>query len=226
MAKVAAAKAKSAHARTLPPALPPTAPVASTPAPEPKKPEPRRKAVLNTPVSSDVKKTAHSVLAAVSGSDEDLAVDRMAVMELVRTHAKDANALAILEPHMPEIIDTVIQGAKVRGNPGFNDRMTVFRMLGLPWTQTSSTKQEATQNEDGFANRLVRAVSRVEGKVRHATVTVDVSYGDDVRQPADLDGVVHEMGDPVRGQEGRPKEGGAGRGSLDAASTAVVARRP
>jgi hypothetical protein len=109
-------------------------------------------------------------------------------MALFETHAKDSAVLELLRPALPALLDTIIAGALIRGTQGFQDRMTVFRMLGLPWTQTASTKHDLAQSDDAFANRLVRAVSRVEGKVRHATVTVDVSYEDEDRQPATIEG--------------------------------------
>jgi hypothetical protein len=134
------------------------------------------------------KATAAAIIKRALATDAETPLDRDALMALFETHAKDSAVLELLRPALPALLDTIIAGALIRGTQGFQDRMTVFRMLGLPWTQTASTKHDLAQSDDAFANRLVRAVSRVEGKVRHATVTVDVSYEDEDRQPATIEG--------------------------------------
>jgi hypothetical protein len=121
--------------------------------------------------------------------------DAQAALALFETHAKDTAALDLLRPVLPAVLDTIVAGALVRGTSGFQDRMTLFRMLGVPWTQTSSSKQDRAQGDDGFANRMVRAISRVEGRVRHARVTVDVAYDDDGGQPPTIEGEVSRPGD-------------------------------
>ena len=116
----------------------------------------------------------------------DGALDTQAALALFETHAKDTAALDLLRPALPALLETIVAGALVRGTQGFQDRMTLFRMLRVPWTPTMTDRSDAKQADDGFSNRLVRAVNRVEGRLRHATLTVGMTYG----RPPMLEGVL------------------------------------
>jgi hypothetical protein len=54
---------------------------------------------------------------------------------------------------------------------------------------------DARQTDEGFSNRMVKALTRVEGRLRHATVTLDVSYEDDARRPATIEGELASSSD-------------------------------
>jgi hypothetical protein len=201
MARVRAAKAR---ARSHPP-------VAPTPlqqdAPQPPQQTPAStavKALDPKPVAVAAgKATAAALIRQALAREAEGALDADGALALFETHAKDTAALELLRPALPALLDTIVSGAMVRGTQGFQDRMTLFRMLRVPWTPTMTDRGDAKQTDEGFANRLVRAASRVEGRLRHATVTVDMSYDEGPSQPAVIEGELASSHDCPVDQAGR-----------------------
>jgi pyruvate/2-oxoglutarate dehydrogenase complex dihydrolipoamide acyltransferase (E2) component len=121
-----------------------------------------------------------------------------AVEEMVaRTATGDPATVELLAEHMPAIVAATLVGAKVPGLKGNADRMTVFRIMGLPWTPAAKAFGAASPVEASAdaADRLTAALNRVERRISmgapgpgHNPVTVDADLVEDAL--------------PVRGFEG------------------------
>lgn len=120
------------------------------------------------PVSQNEEGTNLELAPAVATSDWD-----WQVAELFDIHSPNKVALELFRPHLPEIVRKLIAGAKIIGARGHQDRMTIYRMLGAPWTPTASTRGESGQGLDALADRMVRAVTRREGRMT-VTLSADV----------------------------------------------------
>ncbi len=108
-------------------------------------------------------------------------LDDLEVIDLWRTHSPNQAAFTVISPFIPNIMATIISGAMIRGAQGMGDRMTLFRMLGAPWTPTTSSRGETGQQVEALADRFVRAVARKErmlssGRVSDIdeVVTIDI----------------------------------------------------
>lgn len=104
-------------------------------------------------------------------------LDPIEALEFWRTHSTNTPAFDLFAPHLPAMMTTIISGSLIRGPAGYQDRMTVMRMLGAPFTPSSSQRGEAAQQVEALSERFLRAVTRVERKlVGHKSVTVDAEY--------------------------------------------------
>jgi hypothetical protein len=133
------------------------------------------------------KATAAAVIRGTLARETDGPLDAQAALALFETHAKDTAALDLLRPVLPAVLETIVAGALVRGTQGFQDRMTLFRMMRVPWTPTMTERGDAKQTDEVFANRLVRAATRVEGRLRRATVTFEMDEPQEARRPATIE---------------------------------------
>lgn len=106
-----------------------------------------------------------------------LALQDAQVIELFRQHSPNSAAFELFRPSLPAIVRTLISGAQIRGAPGHQDRMTIFRMLGAPWTPTAGLRGETGNNLDALADRLVSAVARRERRLLGPpSVTLDAEF--------------------------------------------------
>jgi hypothetical protein len=92
-------------------------------------------------------------------------LDDRQVVERFAKHSTNADVLDILRPGLTALVATIISGALIPGRGGYNDRMTLFRMLGLPWTPNASVQGKSNNQIDALADRFVRAVSRAEARL-------------------------------------------------------------
>lgn len=110
------------------------------------------------------------------GTNLDLAssaTEDQRIVELFDTHSPNKLAFEIFRPHLPEIVRKLISGAMIRGAAGHQDRMTIYRMLGAPWTPTAGLRGESGNTLDSLADRMVKAVTRREGRMT-VTLSADV----------------------------------------------------
>jgi hypothetical protein len=106
-------------------------------------------------------------------------------VELFRTHSPNTPAFEIAKPFLPAVFAGIIQGATLKGSAGVADRHTLFRILGAPWTPSSSQRGEIANNLDALADRLIRAVSRREQRaLGREPVTIDVDANGEAQPSA------------------------------------------
>jgi hypothetical protein len=97
------------------------------------------------------------------------------MLDLLQQHAPNKLAFEYFEPDLRGIMEGLILGAQIVGIRGHQDRMTVFRMMGLPWTPSVSQFRAETGGLEAMADRIARAVTRREGRLLgHDPVTIDV----------------------------------------------------
>jgi len=142
------------------------------PTPQPAKPNRRTATPNSEPNRAIGETTEHESAKPVStGPDEER------ILALFSQHSPNGLAFEIAKPHLPDVMRAILHGAKVRGPAGHQDRMTLFRMLGAPWTPTAQLRSEQGQNLDAFADRLVAAVARRERiLLGRSPVTVDATF--------------------------------------------------
>ena len=101
-------------------------------------------------------------------------LDPAAVIAMFRANARGGDkAFALLEPHLPAVLSAIIKGSQVAGAGGHADRMTLFRILGLPWTPAVRAAQ-AGELDTSSTNRLTAALNRVERRLAgRDPVTID-----------------------------------------------------
>jgi hypothetical protein len=92
-------------------------------------------------------------------------LDDRQVLELFTTYSTNAAMLDIVRAGLPDLMAAIVSSAMVPGRGGYNDRMALFRMMGVPWTPHASSRGEANNQVDALANRFVRAISRVESRL-------------------------------------------------------------
>lgn len=105
------------------------------------------------------------------------------VVAVFSAHARcHPDVLALAAPHLPAVMQAILEGAAKPGTLGASDRATLFKMLGLPWGRFDPTGGR-DNTPAGLAGELQRrlgsAVARIEGQRRRTTVTVSVSEEDE-----------------------------------------------
>lgn len=98
--------------------------------------------------------------------------DRKAI-ELFDVHSPNKLAFKLAMPMLPTVLRTILKGATLKGSVGYQDRITLFRMLGAPWIPQATSRGESGQGLDALADRMVRAVTRREGRMT-VTLSADV----------------------------------------------------
>jgi len=101
--------------------------------------------------------------------------DRKAI-ELFDTHSPNKLAFRLALPMLPTVLRTILAGACRSGSVGYQDRVTLFRMLGAPWIPQATSRGESGQGLDALADRMVRAVTRREGRM---TVTLSADLAEE-----------------------------------------------
>jgi hypothetical protein len=113
------------------------------------------------------------------------------IVELIRQHAPNTAAFEVFRPHRPKVIRGIILGAQIVGLRGHQDRMTMFRMMGLPWTTGAAfgRGQASGGDMDAMADRIARAVTRREGRLLgRDPVTIDVpTYAEPASEAAEVE---------------------------------------
>lgn len=182
MKRVKAAKAKAAEQ----PQQPQITPVAAQPdkqhaVSQPLKPnQPRQLPAKPTsatshtadkpPVSQSEEGTNLDLAPGLEMTDEEW--DRKAI-ELFDIHSPNKLAFKLAMPMLPTVLRTILKGATLKGSVGYQDRITLFRMLGAPWIPQATSRGESGQGLDALADRMVRAVTRREGRMT-VTLSADV----------------------------------------------------
>jgi hypothetical protein len=92
-------------------------------------------------------------------------LDDRQLLKLFTTYSTNAAMLDIVRAGLPDLMAMIVNSAMIPGRGGYNDRMTLFRMLGVPWTPNASSRGEANNQVDALANRFVRAISRAESRL-------------------------------------------------------------
>ena len=113
-----------------------------------------------------------------------VAPDPAAAIAAFRANARSPNgpAFSLIEPHLPQILSAIIKGSLVPGPGGHSDRMTLFRMIGVPWTPSGRTSQ-ASDLDTSSASRLTAALARIENRLSgRMPVTLDAEPSPTPRQ--------------------------------------------
>jgi hypothetical protein len=92
-------------------------------------------------------------------------LDDRQLLELFTTYSTNAAMLDIVRAGLPDLMAALVSSAMIPGRGGYNDRMTLFRMLGVPWTTNASRLGGPSNQVDALANRFVRAISRAESRL-------------------------------------------------------------
>jgi hypothetical protein len=118
------------------------------------------------------------------------------IKTLVRAHSTAGPELmAVVGPHLPAIIKAMIANAQTCGTAGAQDRMRIFRAIGLPLGDTGDRKGGGTMII--IQQRLTRAVSRYEAARRHVGDTQMIAHERDPQFPPGSLGGGHVLPDHV-----------------------------
>jgi hypothetical protein len=124
--------------------------------------------------------------------------------EMVLSHQLAAmsvrpDAFAALRADMLEALGACIAGAKLVGPAGHGDRMTLFRLAGLPLSPGTGSgggsKGDERRRMAAFGNTFLATAARM---ARHDPVTVDAEVVSERPSPLVQGGVTQKMGDLVR----------------------------
>jgi hypothetical protein len=96
------------------------------------------------------------------------------VLALFEVHSANRQAFEVLRPDLPAIFRTLVAGAKIPGHAGNQDRQTILRILGAPWTLGASDKSERAQNLDELTNRIVKAIATREQRMVGRTIEAEL----------------------------------------------------
>lgn len=110
--------------------------------------------------------------------DGTTGLDDDTVLRVIRRQATcDPELLALVEPHLPRVVSALLAGAQIPGSPGDRDRIRLWRMLGIGWSETPRATASASSPSgslDMLADRLARAHARARGRTT-ATVSMSVT---------------------------------------------------
>lgn len=113
-------------------------------------------------------------------------------------------ALAVLEPEVLTALRAMIGGASVPGPAGHPDRMSLFRLVGLPLAPGTGLggggKQDMVRALGQLGTRLERALSARDGRGGRDPVTVDMVDDPETPPLLTFPAVTHKMGDLVSEQ--------------------------
>lgn len=178
-ASMATSKGEPTAASTVPQHAQPPLSAPQSPSQHPKQPEKQPNTTKPTKVKTIRKSPPDSAREGVSllPAAVTTLLDPIEAIEFFRTHSTNTAAFDLLAPHLPAMMTTIISGAMIRGTAGYQDRMTVMRMLGAPFTPSSSTRGDLGQQVEALTDRFSKAVSRVERRLSGPKpVTVDADY--------------------------------------------------
>lgn len=116
-------------------------------------------------------------------------------------------ALTQLEPDVLDALAATIAGSKVPGPAGHGDRMTLFKLVGIPLYSGSvggGGKAELAQGMRNLTTALERAHQRVGSASGRVPVIVDAEVVDEGPSNGAFEGYPQKMGDLVRMPDALP----------------------
>lgn len=126
-------------------------------------------------------------------------LDEAAIRQVIADSASGSERLRqAVDPYLPQVVATIMRGALIVGPAGHPDRMTLFRMLGLPWTPHSKEAGRSGEMDATSAQRMSAAIGRIERRLSgHAPVTLDADDGEEGPKMLARGGVVQVIEDQM-----------------------------
>lgn len=160
--EAARAKASASHKQAVP-----------TPNPAPAKPNALKPNPIQT--AKPPKKGGKSRIGerCELGNAQNRDAEHAAVTRVMMARSSDGELAELVRPYLPKVFDAIMTGATRPGREGMGDRQTLFKMLGLPWSNFA--KGSGSDASAVATERLATALSRLERRlVGQDPVTVDI----------------------------------------------------
>ena len=198
-----AAKARTPKAKANPK---PTATQPSTQQPKPQAPKPQPEPDAKKKGKSAERKRGNlSARRTISRAAELTDAQRDGLLVALRSMSSRPGALAQLEPRVLRAMEAVLDGAAIPGVGGHADRMTLFKLVGLPLhagAQTSG-KGETVRALQNLTSAIERAHQRGAAPSGRVPVIVDAEVVEDSPWTGASQGYPQKMGDLVRIADGQ-----------------------